>query len=45
MAASDLRYRLTHDADAFRREWRTDPINPPVMPDYLDELEQAIGMA
>jgi hypothetical protein len=35
MAASDLRYKLTHDADAILVERRTDPMNPPVMPDYL----------
>jgi hypothetical protein len=39
-----LHSRLTHDADAFRREWRTDPTNPPVMSDYLEELEQEYGL-
>ena len=41
--ASALRNGLTYDADTFRQEWHTDPMKPPVMPDYLDELEQAIG--
>ncbi len=34
-----LRYQPNLDPDAFRWEWRTDPTNPPVMRDYLDELE------
>ncbi len=38
-----LRYGLTHDADVFRREWRADPTNPPVMGDYLEELDQGYG--
>jgi hypothetical protein len=41
--AKMLRYRLTHDADAFRREWRADLTNPPVMGDYLEELDQEYG--
>jgi len=41
--AKMLRYQLTHDPDAFRREWRADPTNPPVMGDYLEELEQEYG--
>jgi len=40
---SGLFYKLVRDEDAFRREWRADPTNPPVMPDYLEELEQAFG--
>ena len=46
MAASDLLYKLTPDADTFRREWRTDPMNPPVMPDYLfGEETSSIGVS
>ncbi len=41
--AKMLRYKLAHDADLFRREWRADPTNPPVMGDYLEELEQEYG--
>ncbi len=38
-----VRYQPNLDPDAFRWEWRADPTNPPVMRDYLDELEQEIG--
>jgi hypothetical protein len=41
--ANDLNYVLDFDEDAFRREWRADPMKPPVMPDYLGELERDFG--
>lgn len=41
--AKMMRYKLAHDADVFRREWRADPTNPPVMGDYLEELKQEYG--
>lgn len=38
-----VRHQLTHDADVFRQERRDDPTNPPVMVDYLHELERDVG--